>query len=277
MAISAADVGKLRAMTGAGLMKCKQALAETNGDVQAAVDLLRKKGEADSDKKASRAANEGVIAQYVGSGAKVGVLVEINCETDFVARNETFREFCDTVAEKLAGNPDADLEESRKAQVTKMGENIQIARHQRIELAGNGMIAAYIHTGGKVGVLVEIGAGKQETAAREEFKQLIRDITLQVAAAHPTVVSRGELDPAIVEKEKEIARAQMKDKPPQALEKIVTGKIEKFYQGCCLVDQGFVKRNSEITVQEHTASIAKQLGDDITIRRFVRFQVGESA
>jgi elongation factor Ts len=193
-----------------------------------------------------------------------------------VARNEGFRAFCDEIAKTLLANPKADLEATRTAQVAKIGENIQISRFHRMEVAGNGMIAAYIHTGAKVGVLVEVGSGKEATTANEEFKQLVRDITLQIAAGHPFVVSRNEVDPAIVTKEKEIAAEQVKNKPPQAVAGIVQGKLEKFYQGYCLLDQGFVKKNSEIAVKDHVASVAKQLGDEITIRRFVRFQVGES-
>jgi elongation factor Ts len=274
--ISAADVGKLREMTGAGLMDCKKALVEGNGNMDTAVDILRKKGVASAGKKAGREAKEGVILKYVEPGDRLGLLVEINCETDFVARNESFRAFCDDIAKKLAANPNADVEADRVAAVAKIGENIKISRHHRMEVSGNGLIAGYIHTGGKIGVLVEVGAGKEATVATDDFKQLVRDITLQIAAAHPHVVSREQVDPAVIAKEKEIAAEQVKNKPPQAIAKIVEGKMEKFYQTYCLVDQGFVKRNSEVSVKEHAASIAKQLGDEITIRRFVRFQVGEA-
>jgi len=274
--ITAAAVGKLREMTNAGLMKCKQALTESNGDLELAVDILRKKGVATAAVKASREANEGVIAQHIQPGARVGVLVEINCETDFVARNDSFRAFCDEVARTLAANPQADLEALRTVQVTKLGENIKVSRHERMEVNGHGLVAAYIHTGAKVGVLVEVGAGKDTTVASDDFKQLVRDITLQIAAAHPYAVTREQVDPATLAKEKEIAAEQVKDKPPQAIAKIVEGKLEKFYQGWCLLDQGFVKKNSEVTVKEHIGSVAKQLGDEISVRRFVRFQIGEA-
>jgi len=274
--ITAALVGKLREMTGAGLMDCKKALGETKGDLDAAVDFLRKKGAASAAKKASREANEGLIVQSIQPGARAGILVEINCETDFVARNEDFRTFCDEVARKLLENPKADTEAMRTAQVAKIGENIQISRFHRMEVTGNGMVAAYIHTGAKVGVLVEVGSGKETTTANDDFKQLVKDITLQIAAGHPFVVSREQVPADMLAKEKEIATEQVKGKPPQAIAKIVEGKLEKFFQGYCLLDQGFVKKNSEITVKEHTASVAKQLGDEITIRGFVRFQVGES-
>ena len=274
--ITAAVVGKLREMTNAGLMDCKRALTEANGDLNVAVDILRKKGVATAAKKASREAKEGVIAQCILPGSRVGALVEINCETDFVAKNETFRAFCDEIARKLAQDPGAELEADRVAAIAKIGENIKISRHQRLEVNGNGMVAAYIHTGAKVGVLVEVGAGKESTVASDQFKQLVRDITLQIAAAHPLAVSREQVDPATVAKEKEIAAEQVKNKPPQAIAKIVEGKLDKFFQSVCLLDQGFVKRNSEVTVKEHVAQVAKQLGDEITIRRFIRFQVGET-
>lgn len=274
--ITAATVGKLREMTNAGLMDCKKALTEAQGDLDAAVDILRKKGAASAAKKASREANEGVIVQSIQPGARAGILVEINCETDFVARNEGFRAFCEEIARTLLADPKADVESLRTSQVAKIGENIQISRHHRMEVSGNGMIAAYIHTGAKVGVLVEVGASKEATVGNDTFKELVRDITLQIAAGHPFVVSRDQVDPAVLAKEKEIAAEQVRNKPPQAIAKIVEGKLEKFYQGYCLVDQGFVKRNSEVTVKEHVGSVAKQLGDEITIRRFVRFQVGEA-
>jgi elongation factor Ts len=142
--------------------------------------------------------------------------------------------------------------------------------------ANEGLVGSYIHTGGKVGVLVEVGAGKEATVASDEFKQVVKDITLQIAAGHPITVSREQVPADVLAKEKEIAAEQFKNKPPQAIAKIVEGKLEKFYQTYCLVDQGFVKKNSEISVKEHVASVAKQLGDEITIRRFVRFQIGEA-
>ncbi len=273
--ITAATVAKLREMTNAGMMDCKKALTEAKGDMNAAVDILRKKGAATAAKKATREAREGVIAQYISPDGRLGVLVEVNCETDFVARNEMFRSFADDVARKLASDPGGNLEGDREAVVAKLRENVKIPRHARMEVAGNGMVAAYIHTGAKVGVLVEVGAGKESTVASEDFKQLVKDITLQIAAGNPSAVSREHVPADIVATEKEIAAAQVKNKPPQALAKIIEGKLEKFYQTYCLVDQGFVKKNSEISVKEHVGSVARQVGDEITIRRFVRFQVGE--
>jgi len=273
--ITAGAVAKLREMTGAGLMDCKKALTEAQGDLGAAGDLLRKKGVATAVSKATRDAREGVIAQYIATGGRLGVLVEINCETDFVGRNDTFRAFADDVARRLATDSSANFDKEVQEMVAKIRENIKIARHARMEVQGNGMIAAYIHTGAQIGVLVEVGAGKESTVAHEEFKQLVKDITLQIAAGHPFTVSRDQVPADLLAKEKEIAADQVKNKPPQAIAKIVEGKLEKFYQTYCLVDQGFVKRSSEISVKEHLGQVAKQLGDEIVIRRFVRFQVGE--
>jgi elongation factor Ts len=275
---TAADVGKLREMTGAGMMDCKKALVQANGDLNVAVDILRKSGAASAAKKASREAREGVIAQYILPDGKAGVLVEVNCETDFVARNESFRAFCDGIAKKIAHDPSVNLESDREAAVGKIGENIKISRNARLEVTGNGLVAAYIHTGAKVGVLVEVGCGKPETVSNDEFKQLVKDITLQIAAGNPQVVGRENIAPAVIAKEREIASQsdRLKNKPAAAMEKILAGVLEKFYQTYCLVDQGFVKRNSEVSVKEHVAQVSKQLGDEISIRRFIRFQVGES-
>ena len=277
--ITAANVGQLREMTGVGMMECKKALVAANGDLNAAVDLLRKSGAASAAKKATREAREGGIAQFIAPGGKSGVLVEVNCETDFVARNEAFRAFCDDIAKKVANNPNVNLDAEREAAVGKMGENIKITRNARLDVTGNGLVAAYIHTGAKVGVLVEVGCGKAETAATDEFKQLVKDITLQIAAGFPQAVSREQVAPEVVAKEREIAAQsdRLKGKPAAAMEKILAGVLDKFFQTYCLVDQGFVKRNSEVSVKEHVAQISKQLGDEIVIRRFVRFQVGEAA
>ncbi|HEX3623819.1 MAG TPA: translation elongation factor Ts [Verrucomicrobiae bacterium] len=278
MDITAATVGKLREMTGAGMMDCKKALTESGGDLEKAVDFLRKKGAATASVKAAREAKDGAIAQYIAPGGKLGVLVEVNSETDFVARNETFLAFCEEVAKRYATEMNPNLENERQAMVAKIRENIKIARHAKMEVVGNGMIAGYIHTGAKVGVLVEVGALKAETIAKEEFKQLVKDITLQIAAGHPHAVSREHISPDVISKEREIAMQsdRFKGKPAQAMEKILQGVLDKFYQTYCLVDQGFVKRNSEVSVKEHVAQVARQLGDEITIRRFVRFQVGEN-
>jgi elongation factor Ts len=274
--ITAALVMKLRGMTGAGMMECKKALGETKGELDAAVDVLRKAGTVAAGRISAREAREGVIAHYLSPDGRAGVLVEVNCQTDFVARNEMFRAFAEEVAKRLAADANANLEPEREAAVVKIRENIKIPRHARMEVTGNGMVAAYIHTGAKVGVLVEVGAGKETTVGSDVFKQLVKDITLQIAAGNPIAVSREQVPADVLAKEREIAAEQFKNKPPQAVAKIVEGKLEKFYQTYCLVDQGFVKQNSEISLKEHVGVISKQLGDEITIRRFVRYQIGET-
>ncbi|MBE7501590.1 MAG: translation elongation factor Ts [Verrucomicrobiales bacterium] len=276
--VTTAMIAKLREMTNAGMMDCKKALVETQGNLDAAVDLLRKRGVATAAHKSARDAREGAIAQCLVPGARAGVLVEVNCETDFVAKNELFRAFADQVARTLLEQPGADLETLRTDAVSRIRENIKIARHQRFEVQGHGLVAAYIHTGAKVGVLVEVGSGQEATAAHPDFKQVVKDITLQIAAASPLAVTREQLDPAAIARERDVVANSdlMKNKPAPALAKIVEGRLEKYFQTVCLLDQGFVKRNSEITVRDHVAGVAKQLGDEITVRRFVRFQVGEA-
>ena len=275
--ITPALVGKLRELTNAGLMDCKNALVETKGNLDGAIDILRKKGAASAAKKAGRDAKDGLIAQAVSANGKIGVLVEVNCETDFVARNDSFKAFCSDLAAKIAVDRKANLEADRVAAVAKIGENIQIRRHQRLEVKGNGLVAAYIHTGSKVGVLVEVGAGKEATVLSEAFKQLVRDITLQIAAASPVSISRDDVSPAVLEKEKEIATQSdaVKGKPPQAVAKIIEGKLAKFFETSCLLEQGFVK-NPELKVSAHIGATAKLLADEIKIHCFVRFQVGET-
>src|SRR5215510_14091660 len=276
--ITAASVAKLREMTNAGMMDCKNALKEANGDLEGAAVILRKKGMATASSKGGREAREGLIAQYIAPGGRLGVLVEVNSQTDFVARNDMFKAFAEDVAKRLAADPKTDFEADRVKMVAAIRENIQIPRHARMEVNGNGIIAAYIHTGAKVGVLVEVGAGKEATVANDDFKQLVKDITLQIAAGHPMAVSREQVPADVIAKEREIAAQsdRLKGKPAQAMEKILQGVLDKFFQTYCLVDQGFVKKNSEVSVKEHIGGIAKQLGDEITVRRFVRFQVGEA-
>jgi elongation factor Ts len=272
--ITVAQIGKLRQQTGAGLMDCKKALTETEGDVEAAIAWLRKKGAATAEKKSTRTTSEGVIALNITDDGKKGTLVEINCETDFVAKNDKFQEFCNEIAAAYTDNPEADLEEKRTTTVAEIGENIQLTRNESLSLDGPGAVASYIHHGAKVGVLAAVETGKDETTQTEPFKQLLNDITLQITAASPEALDRDALDQGKLEKEREIAREQFKDKPAQAIEKIVEGKIEKYYSEVCLVDQDFVK--GEGSVKDHVTAVAKELGDEITIKAFIRFQVGEN-
>ena len=274
--IDAQTVKTLREKTNAGLMECKRALAEANGDMEAAIDILRKKGSASAAKKADREAKEGIIAQAISQGAKTGVLIEVNCETDFVAKNDQFKAFCEDLAKKLVADPNADLESDRVAAVQKIGENIQVRRSERIEVKDNGLVAAYIHTGGKVGVLVEVGANKPETASNEDFKQLVRDITLQIAAANPICIGREEVPADLIARERAIYADQVPaGKPAQVIEKIIDGKMGKFYSGVCLTEQAFIK-NPDQTIRQLLEEKAKVLGENLTIRRFIRYMVGEA-
>ncbi|MEQ1850226.1 MAG: translation elongation factor Ts [Chthoniobacteraceae bacterium] len=273
--IDAKQVAILREKTGAGMLDCRKALIEANGDIEAAVDILRAKGAASAAKKAGRAANEGVIAQAILAGARTGALVEVNCETDFVAKNESFLALTAGWAKTLAENPSTDLEPARIEAVTKIGENIQIRRHARIDVTGNGLVAAYIHLGGKIGVLLEVGAGKEATVNHDDFKQLVRDITLHIAAANPVSLKREEIPAALLQRERAIYAEQTpKDKPAPVIEKIIEGKMAKFYAGICLLEQPFVK-NPEQTITQLVAEKAKALGDTIEVRGFIRYQVGE--
>jgi elongation factor Ts len=268
-------VKTLREKTGAGLMVCKAALIETNGDIEAAVDVLRKKGAASAAKKADRDAKDGVIAQAIQPGAKVGVLIEVNCETDFVAKNDQFRTFTEELAKKIATDANADLESDRIAAVQKIGENVRIRRHERIEVKDNGLVAAYIHTGGKVGVLVEVGAEKADTGTQEDFKQLVRDITLQIAAANPVCISRDQVPAALLARERAIYADQVPPgKPANIIEKIVDGKMGKFFATNCLLEQAFIK-NPDQTITQLVEEKNKALGEKITIRKIVRYMVGE--
>ena len=273
--ITVAQIGKLRQQTGAGMMDCKKALTENAGDLEAATEWLRKKGTATAEKKSSRTTSEGVIARHLAADGKSGTLVEINCETDFVAKNEKFQEFCNEAATALNDDPEADLEEKRANMVAEIGENVQFTRNQSLGIEGNGAVAAYIHHGAKVGVLVAAETGKAETAGSDAFKALLRDLTLQITAASPSVVNRDELDQAVVEKERDFAAEQFKDKPAQAIEKIVDGKIEKYFSEHCLVDQPFVKQG-DLAVKDHIAAVGKELEDAINVKGFLRFQVGET-
>ena len=273
--ITVAQIGKLRQQTGAGMMDCKKALTENDGDLEAATEWLRKKGTATAEKKSSRTTSEGVIARHLSADGKSGTLVEVNCETDFVAKNESFQEFCNEAATALNENPEADLEEKRANMVAEIGENVRFTRHQSLGIDGNGAVAAYIHHGAKVGVLVAAKTGKTETADSDAFKALLRDLTLQITAASPAVVNRGEMDQKTVDKEREFAAEQFKDKPAQAIEKIVEGKMEKYFSEYCLVDQPFVKQG-DLTVKDHIVAVGKELEDSINVKGFLRFQVGET-
>ncbi len=287
--ITASLVKELRDKTNAGMMDCKKALTETNGDLEAAIDYLRKKGIAKAAGKADREASEGIIAARLSDDGKTGILIEVNCETDFVSRNENFVGFVDAIADALAASDAKTLDEALqisikgmtvddfvKSKVIELGENMQLRKFERFDVEGNGAIAQYIHMGGKVGVLVEVSAEQGETAAKDEFQNLIKDVTLHIAAANPKGLAREDIADDVVEKEKEIFRVQLADegKPAEMIEKILIGKLGRFYSENCLLEQAFVK-DPDTTIKKLVEATGKQVGDTLVVRRFVRFGLGE--
>lgn len=286
--ITAALVKELREMTGAGMMECKKALTEAEGDIDKAVDVLRTHGLAAAAKKAGRATNEGMVMALVSEDGQAGALVELNCETDFVGMNEKFHAYAEKIAIAVITNKPADMDALKASEIEgekvedvvtdaihTLGENIQLAR---FAYAGQpeGAVASYIHGGGKIGVLVEFKLGDISFATNEDFKKYGRDIAMQVAAASPVAATRESVDPAIIEHEMSIYKAQAAEsgKPENIQEKIATGRMEKFYKESCLTEQAFVK-DPDQSVNQYTAAVAKQLGTTIEIVDFTRFMLGE--
>lgn len=272
---TAKDVMALRERTGAGMMDCKKALTACDGDAEKAVDFLREKGLAAAAKKAGRIAAEGLVGDYVSADRKVGVIVEVNCETDFVAKTDDFKAFVAAIARQVAeknpasveelleqpyvGNPSETINALLNAAVAKIGEKISIRRFARAE----GVVDTYVHLGGKIGVLVDV-EGEADAA-------VLHDVSMQIAAAKPTCISREDVNQADVEKEKEILRAQAlnepKPKPEAIIEKMVNGRIEKYYKEVCLIEQPFVK--------EPDISVKQMIGGRFKVLSFTRFEMGE--
>lgn len=276
MTVSTELIKQLRAMTGAGMMDVKKALEETGGDVEKAAALLRERGIAKASKKADRAAKEGLVGSYVHHNGKIAVLVEVNCETDFVARNAGFVDFVREISQQ-ALETDGALAESLRdkvtAKVVEIGENIVVRRHVRYQLGGLGSIVSYIHMGGKVGVVLELNCTKAESPDQPAFRELARDLSLHVAAANPRYLKSDDVPADELKAEREIYAKQVVDKPAQIVDKIVDGKVKKFYQEICLLDQGFVKEPKQ-SIQALLDETGKTLGDTLSIRRFTRYQIG---
>jgi len=276
MSINKDSVMALREKTGAGLIDCKRALGESNGDMEEAVSILRKKGVATAAKKSGRSASEGMIAQAISDDRSKGLLVEVNCETDFVAKNDDFVDFSNEIAKELLNNPSADFEEKRTEQVAKIGENIKISRSETLAPETSGLVESYVHTGAKVAVLLSVGSDSSEVHANELVVSMAKDICMHIAATSPVCVSRDEVPSELVEKEKEIAQAQAEGKPPQAVEKIITGKLEKYYAGVSLLEQPFVK-NPDQSIQQFVDEVGKEIGSQLKVEKFLRFQVGDNS
>lgn len=287
MAFSAKDVQALREMTGVGMMDCKKALTETDGDMDKAVEILREKGLAAAAKKAGRIAAEGIVYACVDSKTGVGAIVEVNSETDFVAKNQDFQKFVQDIAEVVAEKAPKDLEElgamtypgssvtvsdMQREKVLVIGENIQIRRFERFN---DGTSVSYVHMGGKIGVLVNMKVS-DNLAGNAGVSELGRDVAMQIAAMRPQWLSPAQADAEVIEKEKEILLAQTMNegKPQNVAEKIVAGRINKYFEEVCLLNQPFVKEN-KISVSKHVEQTAKALGGEIEVVKFVRFEKGE--
>jgi translation elongation factor Ts len=286
MAFTAKDVVALREKTGVGMMDCKKALTEADGDMEKASDILREKGLAASVKKAGRIAAEGTAFAKVSCDEKTAVVVEVNAETDFVAKNTEFQEFVALCADTVIKENPADLEallaikpegfditvdELVKEKVLTIGENIKVRRFARYE----GAVTSYVHAGGRIGVIVKFDT-TDEVAAKEEFKEYAKNVAMQIAAVNPSYLNADEVPADVVEKEKVILKEQViNDGKPEAIaEKIVAGRIGKFFKEICLLEQPYVK-DGNLTVQQYTETVGKELGGDIKVVAFTRFEKGE--
>jgi elongation factor Ts len=286
-AISASEVKKLRDQTGAGMMDCKAALEEANGNFEEATTILRKKGLASAAKKAGRATSEGLIGHAVAADGASGTLVEVNCESDFVARTDDFQQLIKDVLaliEKAGAaatdawlkDPAGPVQQRVAAAIAKLGENMAVPRFVRY--AGQGYVSQYIHPPGKIGVQVEFSGVTPAMAARDEFTTLAKEIAMQIAAASPTYVNRQAVPADMLEKEKAIYRAQMENsgKPANVVDKIVEGKLGSFYSQVVLPDQPSI-REPKMTVADVIAAAGKALGGTVAVTRFARLKVGEAS
>jgi elongation factor Ts len=275
--ITARQVSELREATGVGMMECKRALEEAGGDREKALRLLRERGLATAQKKAGRATNQGAIGAAVSADGKTAALVEINCETDFVARNDQFKAFVAEMARR-ALETDAALAETARdvltAMIQKTGENMQIRRNLRLRAQGEGRMVHYVHLGDKEAVLIELGCQRAETAARPEFWELGRDLAMHVSALAPRWLQRTEVPEDVLSSEREIYAKQVVGKPANIVDKIVEGKIQKFFSEVCFVDQPFVKE-PKISVAQLLAARGKEWNDTLSIRRYLRWVLGE--
>ena len=293
MAITASMVKELREMTGAGMMDCKKALTATEGDMDKAVDFLREKGLAGAQKKAGRIAAEGIVATCISEDEKHAVVVEVNAETDFVAKNEKFKTYVAEVAaqavntqaediegfmaEKWALDPSMTVKEKLSSMISIIGENMNIRRFEKVT-EENGFVASYIHAGGKIGVLVDV----ETDVINDAVKEMARNVAMQAAALKPTFTNRDEVSPEFIEHEKAILIAQIQNdpkeasKPEKVIQGMIQGRINKELKEFCLMDQVYVKaEDGKQSVSQYVASVAKANNANITIKKFVRFETGE--
>jgi elongation factor Ts len=277
--ISAAVVKDLREKTGAGMMECKKALTDAGGDGEKAIDILRQKGLASAAKKASRSASQGLITVAVSES--VSAMSEVNCETDFVAKTDDFKGLVADINAYLLSTSATTIDDPKisdlvKEKIAKLGENIVFRRFARFDMSGKtGATGSYIHMD-KIGVMVEASCEQPAYASSEAMKTLLKDVAMHVAAANPSFLSREKVPQDILDREKDIYRAQVVGKPANVIDKIVEGKVEKFYSDVCLVDQIFVKDpDGKKKIKDVVAEAGKSLGGNISLERFVRFQLGE--
>lgn len=277
MAITTSMIKELRDATSMGINDCKKALEETGGDFDAAIKVLREKGAAIATKRASKEANEGMIAAIVTNDLQSAAMIEVNCETDFVTRNEDFQAFVEELRKNAlnfeSGKMAEGINEQVEAKMASIGEKIMFRRNVKWTVEGTGAIASYIHMGGKVGVLVEVGCENGDIIINPVFQELAKDLTLHVAAAAPDYLTRDEVPAELVEEEKDIARKQLEGKPANIIDNILVGKINKFYSQICFIEQGFVK-DDKVSITDLLAEKSKELGDTLTVKRYVRFQLG---
>ncbi|ATD54957.1 translation elongation factor Ts [Clostridium chauvoei] len=283
--ITAQSVKELREKTGAGMMDCKKALTESQGDMEKAVEILREKGLAAAAKKAGRVAAEGIVKTYISDDKKTAGIVELNCETDFVAANEEFVTFATRLAEMASTTKSTTVEEfvtekydaentvteALTALIAKLGENMTVRRFDRFAIE-NGVVQSYIHGGGRIGVVVELACD----TASDVLAEVAKDVCMQVAAANPAFLSKDDVDNTALEKEKEIYRVQAlnEGKPEKIVEKMVMGRIQKYYKEVCLLDQAWVK-DGDKSITKYLQEKSKEVGSPITVTRFVRFERGE--
>ena len=292
MAVTASMVKELREMTGAGMMDCKKALSATDGDFDKAIEFLREKGLATAEKKAGRIAAEGLVATTIKDGDKVAAIVEVNAETDFVAKNDVFQTFVKEVVEQAANTDAADIDafkaekwaldtsmtvdEKLAAMIAKIGENMNIRRFEKI-VSEDGIVVSYIHAAGKIGVLVEAKTESND----ERVKEALKNVAMQVAALNPKYVSTDDVPEEYKEHEKEILIAQAKNdpknanKPENIIEKMITGRLAKELKEISLLEQEYVKAENKETVAKYLEMVSKEVGTPVEIKRFVRFETGE--
>ena len=289
-AITSQMVKELRDKTNAGMMDCKKALTETDGDMDKAVDLLRQKGLAVAAKRSGKEANEGIVAAYLQADGKAGALAEVVCETDFVAKADDFKTFAANIAEQVAvanpseeglltqksvQNADLTVQDMLNEVLLKTKENVSVRKFARYQLEGAGLLEAYIHAGGKLGVLIEVACDSEAAAKNDEVKTMVRDIAMHIAATNLIALKREDVPADVLQRERDIYIKQAVDsgKPQQIAEKMVTGKMEKYLAEVCLLEQKFVK-NDKISVQDLVKEMAKKTGANLSVRRFVRYQIG---